>query len=75
MKTPTLILHGTRDPFGSQEEIEHYGLPPSIRVSFVEDGDHSFKPRVRSGRTLEQNLDEAIEAIREFVLARATHLA
>jgi predicted alpha/beta-hydrolase family hydrolase len=27
------------------------------------DGDHSFKPRKKSGRTLEQNLDAATEAV------------
>ena len=65
--TPALILHGTRDPFGKPEEIDAYGLPPSIRVQYVEDGDHSFKPRVRSGRTLEQNLEEAVATAAGFV--------
>jgi len=65
--TPTLILQGTRDPFGLPEEIETYGLSTFIRVAFLEDGDHSFKPRVRSGRTLEQNLDEAVGAIAHFI--------
>jgi predicted alpha/beta-hydrolase family hydrolase len=67
LKTPTLIVQGTRDPFGVPEEIESYRLPPSIRVAFLTDGDHSFKPRVRSGRTLDQNLDEAVEALASFV--------
>lgn len=63
---PTLILQGTRDPFGSPAEIAGYRLSPAIRVVYVEDGDHSFKPRVRSGRTLAQNLDYAVERIVEF---------
>jgi predicted alpha/beta-hydrolase family hydrolase len=67
LATPALILHGTRDPFGKPEEIEGYGLPPSIRVQYVEDGDHAFKPRVRSGRTLGQNLADAAEAAAGFV--------
>jgi len=66
LRTPALILHGTRDPFGTPEEIAGFALSDSIRVEFVEDGDHSFKPRKLSGRTLEQNLIAAIEQIAEF---------
>jgi hypothetical protein len=67
LRTPTRIVQGTRDPFGTPDEIGRYDLSPSIRTTFLEDGDHSFKPRVRSGRTLEQNLEEAIAAVTEFV--------
>jgi len=67
LRTPTLIVQGTRDALGLPDEIDGYTLSPSVRVHFLEDGDHSFKPRVRSGRTLEQNLDEAIEAVAGFV--------
>lgn len=66
LRTPALIVQGTRDPFGTPREIETYGLPATIRVAFLEDGDHSFKPRVRSGRTLEQNLEEAIALVDGF---------
>ena len=64
---PALILQGTRDPFGTPEEIEGYDLSPRVSVEYLEDGDHSFKPRKRSGRTEEQNLEEAIAAIDRFV--------
>jgi predicted alpha/beta-hydrolase family hydrolase len=67
LKTPALIVQGTRDPFGLPEEIESYALPDSIRVVFVGDGDHSFKPRVKSGRTLEQNVGEALAEVAAFV--------
>jgi predicted alpha/beta-hydrolase family hydrolase len=67
LRTPTLILQGTRDPFGSPAEIAGYSLSRTIEVRFLEDGDHSFKPRVRSGRTEKQNLGEAIERIAAFV--------
>ena len=67
LRTPALIVQGTRDPFGTPDEIGKYDLSPSIRTKFLEDGDHSFKPRVRSGRTLDQNLDEAIATVTQFV--------
>lgn len=65
--TPTLIVQGTRDPFGSRDEVQQCRLSPAIRIEWLEDGDHSFKPRARSGRTEEQNLAEAMKAMREFL--------
>ena len=65
-QTPTLILQGTRDPFGSEDEVPDYPLAASIAVDWLADGDHSFKPRKSSGRTEEQNLDAAVLAIDRF---------
>ena len=67
MSTPTLILQGSRDPFGSQAENDGYELSQSIRRVYLEDGDHSFKPRKKSGRTLDQNMREAIKEMSLFL--------
>jgi predicted alpha/beta-hydrolase family hydrolase len=67
LKTPTLILQGTRDSLGNKDEITGYALSPKIRVEYLEDGDHSFKPRVRSGLTFKHNLERAIDLAAEFV--------
>jgi uncharacterized protein len=67
LKTPALILQGTRDAFGSREEIAAYALSPAITVHYLEGGDHSFKPPARSGRTEAQNLAEAIAATGDFL--------
>jgi len=61
LKTPTLILQGTRDTLGTREEIAGYTLSKAIHVAYLEDGDHSFKPRKSSGRTYEQNMAEAVK--------------
>ena len=45
LRTPTMIFHGTRDEFGSPEEIATYTLSPSICLQFLDDGDHDLKPR------------------------------
>jgi hypothetical protein len=66
LKTRTLILQGTRDALGSREDIAGYTLSPAITVVFLEDGDHSFKPRKSSGRTYEQNFQEAVTEITAF---------
>jgi uncharacterized protein len=70
LRTPALIVQGTRDPFGSLEEVSAYGLSPAIAVHWLEDGDHSFAPRKGSGRTPQQNQHEALEAIAGFLAAR-----
>ncbi len=70
LRTPSLIVQGTRDIFGSREDVGGYRLSPSIRVAWIEDGDHSFKPRAASGRTETQNLAEAIALVREFLAQR-----
>lgn len=71
LKTPTLIVQGTRDPFGTQEEVAGYSLSSAIELAWMQDGDHSFKPRKKSGRTLEQNLATAADAVVGFIQRRA----
>ncbi len=68
LRTPTLIVQGTRDPFGTQEEVATYKLSGRIRIEWIEDGDHSLKPRKASGRMEGQNLQQAIAAVADFVL-------
>jgi predicted alpha/beta-hydrolase family hydrolase len=67
LAVPGLIVQGTRDPFGSHEEVATYGVSASIRVHWIEGGDHSFKPKARSGGTEQQNLDETVRVAAEFV--------
>ena len=45
MKTPTLIVQGTRDPFGTREEVSMYTLSKHIEILWIEDGDHDLKSR------------------------------
>jgi len=66
LKTPTLIVQGERDQFGGKDEVAKYDLSPTIRVEWLTDGDHSFKPRSSSGVTELQNLASATEAICRF---------
>ncbi len=71
LRTPTLIVQGTRDPFGTREDVAGYSLSGAIRIAWLEAGDHSFKPPARSGRTEAQNLEEGIAAVAAFVLGLA----
>jgi hypothetical protein len=67
LRTPTLIVQGTRDSLGSSADVEGYQLSPQIRIVWLPDGDHSFKPRAASGHTERQHLAAAVAAIVEFV--------
>ncbi len=72
LETPTLIVQGTRDRLGNAEEVAAYSLSSAIEVIWMEDGDHSFKPRKKSGHTLERHLDTAAESIVDFIHRRAS---
>ena len=57
LRTPTLIAQGTRDPFGTREEIASYTLSDAIRIVWMEDGDHDLRPRKSiSGFTMKDHL-------------------
>jgi len=45
LKTPTLIVQGTRDPFGTRDEVAAYTLSKAIKLLWLEDGDHDLRPR------------------------------
>ncbi len=45
LKTSTLICQGTRDEFGTIDEVGIYGLSGRVEILWLEDGDHDLKPR------------------------------
>ncbi|MBY5661362.1 alpha/beta family hydrolase [Rhizobium leguminosarum] len=45
LTTPALICQGTRDEFGTRDEVPGYDLSDRIEVLWLEDGDHDLKPR------------------------------
>lgn len=45
LRTPALIVQGTRDPFGTREEVAGYRLSKAIEILWLEDGDHDLRPR------------------------------
>jgi predicted alpha/beta-hydrolase family hydrolase len=67
LRTPALVVQGTRDALGSREDVAGYTLSPALRILWLEDGDHSFKPRVSSGHSEAGHLRAAIAAVAQFV--------
>ena len=43
LRTPALILQGTRDTFGTPDDVRPYPLATSIRIEWLERGDHSLR--------------------------------
>ncbi|MBB4568730.1 alpha/beta family hydrolase [Rhizobium leucaenae] len=67
LKTPTLICQGTRDQFGTREEVTHYVLSDAIEMVWLEDGDHDLKPRKAvSGFTAAEHLRTVAETVRAW---------
>ena len=64
---PCLINQGERDPMGTREEIYNYNLSNKICVKYIPDGNHDLKPRVKSGLSLESNLNLAVDNLIEFI--------
>ena len=67
VKQKQLIIQGTRDKLGSFEEVDGYQLSDEIEWLWLEDGDHDFKPRVKSGFTQQIHLETAIQKLASFI--------
>ena len=64
LKTPTLIVQGTRDEFGTREDVSAYTLSPAIEYLWLEDGNHDLKPRRSiSGFSSADHLKTMAEAV------------
>lgn len=49
LQRPLLIIQGTRDPFGKKPEVEDHGAGSAghVHLSWLEGGDHDFRPLAR----------------------------
>ncbi len=65
LSTPTLICQGTRDEFGTPDEVAGYQLSPRIELFWLEDGDHDLKPRKKiSGFSAADHLKTLAERVK-----------
>jgi predicted alpha/beta-hydrolase family hydrolase len=67
LTVPSLICQGTRDPFGTRGEVEGYGLSAANDFYWLEDGDHDFKPRKKSGLTRTEHISAAAKAVADWM--------
>jgi predicted alpha/beta-hydrolase family hydrolase len=67
LRTPTLICQGTRDEFGTRDEVAAYALSDKIEILWLEDGDHDLKPRKKiSGFSASDHLKTMADAVMAF---------
>lgn len=67
-KAPVTILQGERDKFGNREQILSWPELSDVKLHWLPDGDHGFKPRKKSGHELEANLQLAISLCKSHIL-------
>jgi predicted alpha/beta-hydrolase family hydrolase len=70
---PILVVQGERDTLGSEIEICTYEISNLCKYVFLTDGDHSLKPRVKSGFTHQQHMESAVQAIVNFILEKSNN--
>ena len=70
---PLLIVQGTRDAMGTQEEVLGYlkeeRINASIKIRWLEDGNHDLKPRKVSGFSHQGHINSAIDCVADHILA------
>ena len=70
---PIAIIQGSRDKLGDKQEIESYLLPEHFQWCWLEDGDHDFKPRVKSGFTQQQHIQSCINFLVAYIRSCTLH--
>lgn len=70
---PLFIAQGERDAFGNKAELADKSWP-QLTLHWLSDGDHDFKPRLKSGLTQQQLIAQAAQfcsrTIDEVLLAK-----
>ena len=67
LRTPTLVIQGERDAMGRRDEVTSYTLSDQLQLTWMPDGDHSFKPRKSSGHSEATNWALAVRAMDHFL--------
>ena len=63
------IIQGTRDPFGRKTEVESQGVDSetNVRLSWLEGGDHDYRPLARQPETHEELIRQAASMAAGFM--------
>lgn len=69
LKTPCLIVQGTRDGFGTAEDVRKYKLSDAISFNWIEDGNHDLTPRKRAGFDPAQVREAWLQRVADFLCA------
>jgi uncharacterized protein len=71
--TPTLVVQGSHDAFGAEQEVREAfaAVPASVDWLIVPGGDHSFKVR-RAGRTQAEIFEDVYATVARWVQGRSS---
>ncbi len=69
LRRPLQIIQGTRDPFGRKHEVEAQGLDSleNLCLSWLEGGDHDYRPLARQPETHEEMIRQAARVVAGFI--------
>jgi len=69
LRMPVLFVSGTRDAFGTPEELKRYAkkIKGTVTFRWIETGDHGFKPLKSSGLTVDGVLSVVASEVVHFV--------
>jgi len=67
IRVPVAIVQGSRDPLGNKELVKKLDLPRSLEFLWLEDGNHDFKPRIKSGFKHDQHIESAVSYSAKFI--------
>jgi predicted alpha/beta-hydrolase family hydrolase len=69
LRVPCLFVSGTRDAFGTPDELQQHAktITGAVRWHWIDTADHGFKPLKSSGTTPKEALDTAAAAVVDFV--------
>lgn len=72
IRAPMLFIQGSRDPFGTPDELRPVldGLSTGVTLHVVEHGDHSLAPPKKGGRPVAEVYDELQDVIAEWIRER-----
>jgi uncharacterized protein len=69
LATPTLVVQGSHDSFGTEDEVRQAfnAVPAPVEWLVVPGGDHSFKVPRRAGPTMDEVLQRVYDTVAAFV--------
>jgi uncharacterized protein len=69
LATPTLVVQGSHDSFGTEDEVRRAfdAVPAPVEWLVVPGGDHSFKVPRRAGPTMDEVLQRVYDTVAAFV--------
>ncbi|MCL7945820.1 alpha/beta hydrolase [Marinobacter sp. ATCH36] len=69
LQRPVKIIQGTRDPFGKKQEVEaqRLGSADNVCVSWLDGGDHDYRPLARQPETHDEMISQAASVAAAFI--------